>query len=91
LWKNWWNEDWQGKPKYSKKTCPSAILSTAKPTLLHPGLNPSRRGAKPATSRLSYGAAFTMMLLQSSDIFATFITHGSLFLDKQIFKKNFGL
>jgi hypothetical protein len=21
LWSNWWNEDWQGKPKYSEKTC----------------------------------------------------------------------
>jgi hypothetical protein len=20
---NWWNEDWQGKPKYSEKTCPA--------------------------------------------------------------------
>jgi hypothetical protein len=20
LWSNWWNEDWQGKPKYSEKT-----------------------------------------------------------------------
>jgi hypothetical protein len=29
---NWWNEDWQGKPKYSKKTCPSATLSTTNPT-----------------------------------------------------------
>jgi hypothetical protein len=28
LWSNWWNEDWQGKPKYSEKTCPSATLST---------------------------------------------------------------
>jgi hypothetical protein len=28
----WWNEDWQGKPKYSEKTCPSATLSTANPT-----------------------------------------------------------
>jgi hypothetical protein len=26
LWRNWWNEDWQGKPKYSEKTCPSAIF-----------------------------------------------------------------
>jgi hypothetical protein len=23
---------WQGKPKYSEKTCPSAILSTTNPT-----------------------------------------------------------
>jgi hypothetical protein len=30
LWwrRNWWNEDWQGKPKYSEKTRPSATLST---------------------------------------------------------------
>jgi hypothetical protein len=46
----WWNEDWQGKPKYSEKTCPSATLSTTNPTWLDPGL-------KPATNRLSYGAA----------------------------------
>jgi hypothetical protein len=24
--------DWQGKPKYSEKTCPSATLSTTNPT-----------------------------------------------------------
>jgi hypothetical protein len=28
LWSNWWTEDWQGKPKYSEKTCPGATLST---------------------------------------------------------------
>jgi hypothetical protein len=22
LWRNWWNEDWQGKPKYLEKTVP---------------------------------------------------------------------
>jgi hypothetical protein len=27
-----WNEDWQGKPKYSEKTCPGATLSTTNPT-----------------------------------------------------------
>jgi hypothetical protein len=32
LWSNWWNEDWQGKPKCSEKTCPSATLSTTNPT-----------------------------------------------------------
>jgi hypothetical protein len=54
LWRNWWNEDWQGKPKYSEKTCPSATLSTTNPTWLDPVLNPGRRGGKPATNRLSY-------------------------------------
>jgi hypothetical protein len=35
LWRNWWNEDWQGKPKYSEETCPSATLSTTNPTWLY--------------------------------------------------------
>jgi hypothetical protein len=48
----------QGKPKYSEKTCPSGTLSTTNCTSLEPVLNPSRRGGKPATNRLSYGAAF---------------------------------
>jgi hypothetical protein len=26
LWRNWWNEDWQGKPKFSEKTCPSVTF-----------------------------------------------------------------
>jgi hypothetical protein len=111
-----WNVDWQGKPKFSEKTCPSAtfvhhkiphdhtrvlfiyyLVSEAIGTaatsglLCHPrvivkmivekqlegrlagetevlgenlpqrhpdpGLNPGRRGGKPATNRLSYGAA----------------------------------
>jgi hypothetical protein len=49
---NWWNEDWQGKPKYS-----SATLFTTNPTWADPGSNQGRRGEKPATNRLSYGAA----------------------------------
>jgi hypothetical protein len=57
LWSNWWNEDWQGKPKYSEKTCPSATLSPTNPPWPDPGSNPGRRGGKPATNRLSYGAA----------------------------------
>jgi hypothetical protein len=58
LWRNWWNEEWQGKPKYSEKTYPSVTLSTTNPTWLDPGLNPGRRGGKPVTNRLSYGAAW---------------------------------
>jgi hypothetical protein len=57
LWRNWWNEDWQGKAKYSEKTWLGATLSTTNPTRLDPGLNPGPRGGKPATNRLSYGAA----------------------------------
>jgi hypothetical protein len=51
-----WNEDWKRKPKYSEKICPSATLSTTDPIRPHPGSNPGRRGGKPATNRLSYGA-----------------------------------
>jgi hypothetical protein len=57
LWSSWWNEDWQGKPKYSEKTRPSATLSTTNPTWPDVGSNPGRRGGKPATNRLSYGTA----------------------------------
>jgi hypothetical protein len=41
-----WDENRQGKPKYSEKTCPSATLSTTNPTW--PGL-------EPATNHLSCG------------------------------------
>jgi hypothetical protein len=57
LWSSWWNEDWQGKPKYSENTYPSATLSTTNPTWPDLGSNPGRRGGKPATNRLSYGTA----------------------------------
>jgi hypothetical protein len=50
--------NWQGKPKYSEKTCPGATLSTTNPTWPDPGLNPGCRGGKPATNRLSYGVAY---------------------------------
>jgi hypothetical protein len=40
FWSNWWNEDWQGKPNYSEKTCPSAALSTTKSHMTRPGLEP---------------------------------------------------
>jgi hypothetical protein len=57
LWSNWWNEDWQGKPKYLEKTRPSAKVSTTNPTWPDPGSNTGRCGGKPATNRLSYAAA----------------------------------
>jgi hypothetical protein len=58
LWSNWWNEYWQGKLKYSEKSCPSATLSTTNPTCPDLGSNPGHRGWKPATNRLSYGTAY---------------------------------
>jgi hypothetical protein len=61
-WRIWWNE-WQKKPKYSEKTCLSAILSTTNPTWPDPGLNLGRRGGKPATNRFSYGTALLFVLI----------------------------
>jgi hypothetical protein len=55
-----WNDDWQGKPKYSEKTYPSAALSTTNPTC-SPDANPGRRGWKSATNRLSYGRAYALI------------------------------
>jgi hypothetical protein len=52
------------KPKSSERTCPSAIMFTTNPTWLDPGLNPGRRGGKPATNRLSYGV-FLLCMLQN--------------------------
>jgi hypothetical protein len=40
FWSNWWNENWQGKPKYSEKTYPSATLSTKKSHMTDPVSNP---------------------------------------------------
>jgi hypothetical protein len=65
LWRNWWNKDWQGKPKYSEKTCPGTTLSTTNPTWLYPGLNPGRRSGKPATNRLTYGVAIFWIYYES--------------------------
>jgi hypothetical protein len=38
--------------------CPSQ-----NPTWRDPGLNPGRRGGKPATNRVSYGAALLLVLI----------------------------
>jgi hypothetical protein len=55
LWSNCWNKDWQGKPKYSEKTSPSATLTTTNPTWPDPSSKHGRRSGKPATNSLSYG------------------------------------
>jgi hypothetical protein len=59
-WRIRWNEDWQEKPKYPEKIRSSANLSTTNPTWPDPRSNPGRRGRKPATNRLSYGAALSL-------------------------------
>jgi hypothetical protein len=51
VWSSWWNENWQGKPKYSEKTCPNAVSFTTNPT--RPELG--RRGGNLAINRLNYG------------------------------------
>jgi hypothetical protein len=76
LWRTWWNEDWQEKPKYSEKTCPSTTLSTTNPTWPDLCANTGRRGVKPATNRLSYGAAFTLKIL--SNMWSEVLTEVSL-------------
>jgi hypothetical protein len=50
------DEDWHEKPKYSEKSYPCATLSTTNPTWPNLGSNLGRRGGKPATNHLSYGA-----------------------------------
>jgi hypothetical protein len=57
VWSSRWNENWQGKPKYSDKICPSATLSTTNHTWPDLGSNPGRRCGKTATNRLSHDKA----------------------------------
>jgi hypothetical protein len=61
-----WNVDWQGKPKFSEKTCPSATFVHHKiPHAQVRFRTPDRSGGKPATNRLSYGAAISSPCLES--------------------------
>jgi hypothetical protein len=73
MWCSRWSKNWQGKPKYSEKTCPSATLFTTNPTWLDLGSNPGRSGGKPETNRLSYGAAIhaTSFFIQHTIIITT--------------------
>jgi hypothetical protein len=61
VWSSRWNEDWQGKPKYSEKTYSSANLFTTNATRPDLGSNPGRRGGKPATNRLSCDTALALL------------------------------
>jgi hypothetical protein len=53
VWSGRWNGNWQGKPKYSEKTCHGATLFTTNSTWPDLGSNPGRRGRKSATNRLN--------------------------------------
>jgi hypothetical protein len=66
MWSSRWNYNWQGKPQYSEKTCPSATLSTTNPIWPDLGWNLDCRGGKPATNRLSYGTASRRLVLTPS-------------------------
>jgi hypothetical protein len=59
VWRSQWNENFQGKPNYSEKTCPCPTLSTTNPTWPELGSNPGCRGGKPATNRLRHGTPHT--------------------------------
>jgi hypothetical protein len=49
-----WNENWQGKPKYSEETRPSATLSTTDTTWPDLGSNPGLPAV--VSRRLTAGA-----------------------------------
>jgi hypothetical protein len=66
MWSSPWNENWQGKPKYSEKTCPSATSSTTNPPWTDLGSNSGSRREKPATNHLSYGTACSIVTPQYS-------------------------
>jgi hypothetical protein len=61
FWNNWWNEFWQGKPKYSEETCSGATLSTTKSHMTIRSRTPDRSGGKPASNRLSNDAACRLL------------------------------
>jgi hypothetical protein len=53
---NWWNEDWQGETEVLGENLPQRRFFHQKSHMPRSVLNPGRRGGKPATNRLSYGA-----------------------------------
>jgi hypothetical protein len=57
-WRTLWNDNWQGKPKYSEKTCHQRHFVRHKSHMTRPRFEPGPpRWVKPATNRLSYGTA----------------------------------
>jgi hypothetical protein len=77
LWNNWWNANWQGKPKYLEKTRPSSTRSTTNPTWLDLGSNPGRRGGKPADNSLSYGTALHFIIPRETEVWILKLPLGS--------------
>jgi hypothetical protein len=62
------------KSKYWEEIYPSSTLSTTNPTWPDPGSNPGRRGGKPATNRLSYGAARLPLFISQEDSWYSFLS-----------------
>jgi hypothetical protein len=57
---------WGNRSSPRRKPAPAPLLSITKShTWPNPGLNPCRRGGKPATNRMSYGAALFPYLLSA--------------------------
>jgi hypothetical protein len=68
VWSSW-NENWQGKLKYSEKTSPSAILSITDPTWPEVGSNTCSNIGKPLTNRLRYGmASYSLYMLDNRSL-----------------------
>jgi hypothetical protein len=85
MFSSWWNENWQGKPKYSEKTCPSTILSTTNPTWRILGSNPDHHSGKLATNCLSYGMAWwSVSLFNDGATSEMFSMHSILSSDLEI-------
>jgi hypothetical protein len=60
-------QNWEGKPKYSEKTCPNANLFTINPTWCGLGSNSGIRSGKPATNCLGHDSAELMTNVGMSD------------------------
>jgi hypothetical protein len=62
VWSSRWNENWQGKPKDSKKTCPGATLPTRNQTWSDLSSNPGRHGENTAEVSERLSASFHITL-----------------------------
>jgi hypothetical protein len=67
FWSNWWNENWQWKPKYSEKTCPSATLSTTKSHMTRSGLEP--RTTAVGSQRLTSPSNVTPLIEAQTEVY----------------------
>jgi hypothetical protein len=63
------------------KTCPSATLSTTKPTWTDPGPNPGLRGDRPTTNRLSHGTVLCRCNAHLLTIHHSVLRRGVIFGD----------